>query len=269
MSDWAAIKENKQVGEGVYRLRLTAPAIAAQAQPGQFIMLRVSHGLDPLLARPFSIHGVDGDDLLILYKVVGKGTRLLSMVRPGNKTLSLWGPLGRGFNLDVKRPVLVAGGMGIAPIVFLADTLLNQGRKKLAFVHGAVTGKALFGGSEELRTTLLGRDLEPYLASEVEGEERYYGLIGVALEPALSSFPDSSPCGGVLACGPLPMLKAVAQICARHKVPCQVSLEAPMACGLGACLGCVIPAAGGGYVRACQEGPVMDAALVDWERTKP
>lgn len=258
MSDWASVKENHKVGEGIYRLRLEAPEIAAAARPGQFIMLRVGHGLDPLLARPFSIHGVEGEDILILYKVVGKGTKLLSMKRPGNKTLSLWGPLGRGFDLDVQRPVLVAGGMGIAPITFAGEALAKQG-KPANLLYGATTKSALAGGVE-----LLGEGLPTGLLEFiVSTEDGSAGLQGLITTPLLQYLPGA---GCVLACGPLPMLKAVAAICAARQVPCQVSLEAPMACGLGACLGCVIPAAGGGYLRACQEGPVMDAAAVDWDR---
>ncbi|MBI5523828.1 MAG: dihydroorotate dehydrogenase electron transfer subunit [Desulfarculus sp.] len=266
MSTWAQVKENKKIGEGIFRLRLEAPDIAAMAQPGQFVMLRVSHGLDPLLARPFSIHGVDGGDLFILYKVVGKGTRLLSLKRPGNKTLSLWGPLGKGFDLDMQRPVLVAGGMGIAPLAFAAQRLGSQG-KEAPLLCGLLSTKGfenLTGSISALVEATAERGRVTWATED--GSAGHHGLVTHLLESALSSFPDSSPCGGVLACGPMPMLKAVAQICAQHKVPCQVSLEAPMACGLGACLGCVIPATGGGYVRACQEGPVMDAKAVDWER---
>jgi dihydroorotate dehydrogenase electron transfer subunit len=258
MSDWAQIKENKKVGEGIYRLRLEAPAIAASARPGQFIMLRVSHGLDPLLARPFSIHGVEGDDLLILYKVVGKGTKLLSLKRPGNKTLSLWGPLGRGFDLEVERPILVGGGMGMAPLKFAADTMLKQGRR-VTIISGAATKSSLVGGVEYVER-YMNTDLIDSVVTTDDGSEGLHGLITSPLMQYLSK------AGCVLACGPMPMLKAVALICAERQVPCQVSLEAPMACGLGACLGCVIPATGGGYLRACQEGPVLKAELVDWDR---
>ena len=264
MSDWAEVKENTKVGEGVYHLRLAAPAIAAQAKPGQFVMLRVSHGLDPLLARPFSIHGVEGEDLLILYKVVGKGTRLLSLKRPGGKTLSLWGPLGKGFDLNVQRPVLVAGGMGIAPLAFVAQELERQG-KDVAFLCGLPGMQGFEGLASHLSGLAMATSGRISISWATEdGSAGHNGLVTGLLAQTLEA--GSASTRSVLACGPMPMLKAVASICAEHKVPCQVSLEAPMACGLGACLGCVIPAADGGYLRACQEGPVLKAELVDWAR---
>lgn len=257
---WAEVKENRPVGEDVFRLALNAAAITAKARPGQFVMLRVAHGNDPLLARPFSIHGAAGDELLILYKVVGRGTRILSQVRPG-KTLQLWGPLGRGFDLSGDKPLLVAGGMGLAPLAFAARWLRDHGRKA-----GFCAGLPGLAGWEELT-----RGLEAELAGSValawsseDGSLGRRGLVTELLAEVLKAANGSS--GGVLACGPMPMLKAVAKVCDQHGVACQVSLEAPMACGLGACLGCAIPAAGGGYLRACQEGPVLAAAAVDWER---
>jgi dihydroorotate dehydrogenase electron transfer subunit len=310
---WAEVKQNRKVGKGIYRLALHAPAIASQARPGQFVMLRVAHGHDPLLARPFSIHGAAGEELLILYKVVGRGTRLLSQVRPG-QTLQLWGPLGRGFDLAGERPVLVAGGMGIAPLAFAAAELLKQNKSTISIYGGATKTeidkirnllRQHFG--RNVRTldkfknylTLL-NDLESIsdkgprpatpreriaafarkkeaaywsqyltattisLTTSADGTRGDKGLVTDTLMRAFNKFPDFGD--SVLACGPMPMLKAVARVCAQHGVACQVSLEAPMACGLGACLGCAIPAAGGGYLRACQEGPVLAAEAVDWER---
>lgn len=241
----------------IYLLRLLAPAIAAYAVPGQFVMLRVAEGLDPLLARPFSIHRVMGDEVLILYRLAGRGTRILSQVRQG-QTLALWGPLGKGFNLKAERPLLVAGGMGLAPLAFAAQQLAGPRRKisLLCGLPGANGYSALVGSLQKWAAT---GAISFSLATE-DGSLGAKGLVTALLPPALEG------AGAVLTCGPIPMLKAVAGLCAGRGVPCQVSLEAPMACGVGACQGCVIPAAGGGYLRACQEGPVMDAAAVDWER---
>lgn len=259
---WAEVKENRRVGEGVYRLRLNAPGVAAAARPGQFIMLRVAHGNDPLLARPFSIHGVSGDDLLVLYKVVGRGTRILSQVKPGQKTLFLWGPLGTGFDLNVERPVLVAGGMGIAPIAFAAAQAQAAGKNPL-LLYGGPSQAYMLWDALVADADYLTSDVDWKAATE-DGSLGRAGLVTELLDETLAA--PGLACDSVLACGPMPMLKAVARICAARGVPCQVSLEAPMACGLGACLGCAIPAASGGYLRACQEGPVMDADRVDWER---
>jgi dihydroorotate dehydrogenase electron transfer subunit len=245
----------------IFLLRLYAPEIVAKVRPGQFVMLKVAAGLDPLLTRPFSVHGARGGSLLLLYRVVGKGTRLLSQVEEGMELL-LWGPLGRGFELDAERPVLVAGGMGVAPLVFAAERLAArlavQGRQVrfLCGLASAGQSRALLGrlgclpGAEALRVE----------TATADGSKGVKGLV-TALLPAALAWGDA-----VLACGPSPMLKAVAKMCAEWDKPCQVSLESPMACGVGACLGCAIPAAGGGYLRTCQEGPVMYAVQVDWER---
>lgn len=248
----AKILANEQVGPGVFLLRLEAGSIARAAQPGRFVMLRVSGTLEPLLARPFSIHGVDGDQVLVLSQVVGKGTKMLSRAVVGERLLC-WGPLGAGFDLKLKRPLLVAGGMGIAPLAYAAGALAAGG--EVAFLVG------LAGGDTSM-LSILQEPLEPQgvsfsIATE-DGSLGVKGLVTALLPDALKQ------CDGVLACGPLPMLKAVADECAKAGVACQVSLEAPMACGVGACLGCVLPAAGGGYVRVCQEGPVLSAQAVDW-----
>jgi dihydroorotate dehydrogenase electron transfer subunit len=241
----------------IFLLRLTAPQIAQKARPGQFVMLKVAAGIDPLLARPFSVHGVEGHDLLILYRLAGKGTRLLSQVKDGAE-LTLWGPLGRGFELGAARPVLVAGGMGAAPLAFAAAHLVGEGRHThfLCGLASASQSRALLGRLAYLP----GADALRVETATEDGSQGVKGLV-TALMPEALAWGDA-----VLACGPIPMLKAVAKICAEQGKPCQLSLEAPMACGVGACLGCAIPAAGGGYLRACQEGPVMDAAAVDWDR---
>jgi len=293
---WAAVKENREVGQDVHRLRLDAPGVAAAARPGQFVMLRVAHGNDPLLARPFSIHGVAGGDLLILYKVVGRGTRILSQIKPGQKTLFLWGPLGAGFDLNVERPVLVAGGMGRASLEYVRTELLktqhfvpyinaenelgqiNQVIKymketskniniisninDLSKMPTKVTTDEILKEAEKQMGWTTGTTVS--LPASVAGGLGGKGLAADYLDEILSAYPWIAR--SVLTCGPMPMLKAVARVSRKHQLPCQVSLEAPMACGLGACLGCAVPAATGGYLRACQEGPVLDAGRVDWER---
>ncbi len=258
MNTWARVIKHEPLGDGLYRLRLKVPDIATAAKPGQFVMLKVRHGKDPLLARPFSIHGVEGDDLFILYRVVGRGTQILSLTRPGKK-LALWGTLGSGFDLNVDKPVLIAGGMGIAPIPFVAEELVKQG-KEVHIYFGLQTDKGYEALIEALEKRLDLAGVTIYWATE-DGSLGTKGLVTnlkLAVHFALGA--------SVLACGPMPMLKAVAKVAAEHNRPCQVSLEAPMACGIGVCLGCVVPETGGGYLRACQEGPVLEANRVDWER---
>ncbi|MBU4277882.1 MAG: dihydroorotate dehydrogenase electron transfer subunit [Proteobacteria bacterium] len=258
----AKVSSNEPVGPEIYLLSLEAPAIADAARPGQFVMLRVSPGPEPLLARPFSIHGADGGKLLILYQVKGKGTKLLTQACPGSELLT-WGPLGRGFDLTAERPLLVAGGMGVAPIAFAIEYLCNKFDevRLLCGVAGTVRHEALI----KLFAGRLGSARVKIRYSSEDGSIGRKGLVTDLLKEHFSTSQPLKP-DTVLACGPLPMLKAVALLCAEFEVACQTSLEAPMACGVGACLGCAIPAAGGGYLRACQEGPVMEASLVDWEK---
>jgi len=241
----------------VYLLRLAAGGLAQEARPGQFIMLRVSGGGEPLLARPFSLHGVEGDEVLLLYQVAGQGTRLLSQA-PAGQRLFAWGPLGRGFDLVCQRPLLVAGGMGIAPLAFAAAQLFAAGAPPtLVFGLGSTKGLTPLLQGVEAWTSMPG--VAVHLVAE-DGSAAHKGLVSDLLGRFL---PETDM---VLACGPLPMLKAVAAACGESGRACQVSLEAPMACGLGACLGCVQPAPGGGYLRVCQEGPVLPADSVDWDR---
>jgi len=254
---------NHKVGPGVHLLRLAAPALAAAARPGQFVMLRVSPGPEPLLARPFSVHGVEDGELLILYQVVGRGTALLQEAVRGQELLT-WGPLGRGFELDGQCPALVAGGMGIAPLAFAAERLEQEGAAFSA-MYGISSREAFTAWDAVSGEGGFYLEDWGWRAASEDGSVGARGLVTGLLQEALA-LPASQRPGCVLACGPLPMLKAAASLCAEQGVPCQVSLEAPMACGVGACLGCAVPAAAGGYLRACQEGPVMDAAAVDWER---
>lgn len=290
MSTWARVIEHQKLGEKLYRLRLKTPDIAAAAKPGQFVMLKVRHGKDPLLARPFSIHGVEGNDIFILYRVVGRGTSILSLTRTG-KSLALWGPLGTGFDLNVENPILVTGGIGQAPLAFAARALEEQ-KKEVQWVHGGQTSEDYSRLESELNLLLTQtvrrvsqENMRKFVAAKMDASRKadshpigtsiymstedgslgHHGFVTDQLSDFLDALPPSIPVA-LLACGPMPMLKVAAKIAAEHNRPCQVSLEAPMACGIGVCLGCVIPAAGGGYLRACQEGPVIDAARVDWNR---
>lgn len=262
LSLYAKLLSNEPVGPEIFLLTLQAPAMAAKARPGQFVMLRVSPGPEPLLARPFSIHGAEDGKLLILYQVKGKGTKLLAQARPGAELLT-WGPLGRGFELDAERPVLVAGGMGIAPMAFAAERLEERGAAFEAF-YGLAAKEALVAWDSVSGEGAFYLEGWGWTGASEDGSVGHHGLV---TDPLRERFEQGSERpGAVLACGPLPMLKAVALLCGEFGVACQTSLEAPMACGVGACLGCAIPAADGGYLRACQEGPVIEASLVDWNK---
>ena len=251
---------NRKVAANTFFMGLRSPQIVAEARPGQFVMLKVGRGMDPLLRRPFSICGVREDDLfLILYRIVGRGTTIMCDAGEG-ESLSVLGPLGSGFEMPRKgkTPILVAGGMGIAPLIFLAS-IMEPG--SLIFFAG-------FGSAEEIVATdeigLSGLDLS---LSTDDGSAGHRGLVTELLENRLAGFNGNiNPV--VFACGPLPMLKEVAAITLDKDVPCQVSLEASMACGLGACQGCATRRSSEqaiAYYHVCQDGPVFDVNALAWE----
>ncbi|MFZ0610682.1 MAG: dihydroorotate dehydrogenase electron transfer subunit [Desulfobacterales bacterium] len=253
---------NRAVAPGVFTIGLTCRHGFAHAKPGQFVMLRVSDGIEPLLRRPFSIHKllaaadrIEGIELL--YKVVGKGTALLAGRRPG-ETLDVLGPLGSSFVLPpaAGRVYIVAGGMGVAPMVFLARHLVANGLKPWQC-------EVFLGG--RTRTELLCRedfaalDL-PVCTTTDDGSAGDRCLVTHPVDIALAARrPDV-----VFACGPLPMLDCVIGITAARGVRCQVSVETAMACGIGACLGCAVASrdAPDRYYHVCLDGPVFDAATI-------
>jgi dihydroorotate dehydrogenase electron transfer subunit len=246
---------------------LDAPAIAAQAAPGQFVMVRPQRGFDPLLRRPFSIFEVlRGPDssvvgLSILNKRVGRGTGLIFDVEPGEHIQCL-GPLGRPF-VPVRPPVaawMVAGGVGLAPFATLAEELRGRGVDTTLFYGGrSATDLHALPLFDRLGCRMT-------LATE-DGSRGVRGRVTMPLESALDALDPGAPLM-VYACGPEPMLAAVARLGAAWNRPVQVSVERVMGCGLGGCYSCVIPVkreAGHHFVRACITGPVFRADDIAWE----
>ena len=254
----ALVVENRDAGKGYFRIVLRAPALAGRARPGHFVMLRVSENLDPLLGRPFGIAAVRSRrDIELYYRVVGRGTSLLTQVRAG-RTLSLHGPLGNGFPLPAKGDtmLLVAGGSGFPPLLFLAA---RHGKR----AH-------LFTGSRDKTCLPPARAMKDFrLAVETvhyATEDGSCGTCGLVTD-ALAAYLDAAKADGrpvIYACGPHPMLAAVSRLAADRDVPCFVSVEERMACGLGVCMGCSVPMSAGGYKRACAEGPVFDSREIAW-----
>ena len=241
---------------GFHRLTLSAPRIAGAARPGQFVMASCGPTFDPLLRRPFSIHRITaGSEVQLLIKTVGQGTRWLSELRPGD-SLDLIGPLGQGFRWPAEEPVaLVGGGIGIAPLLFLADALrarIGSNTPPLALL-GARTGEEL----NRLTYEFVAAGCEVHTATD-DGTLGYHGHVGDLLPGHLPRVRQ------VYTCGPHAMMAAVARACGLHGVACQVSLEAHMACGLGACLGCTIHGADNTYRHVCSHGPVFQAEEVAW-----
>ncbi len=244
------------ISDDIFRLTLQAPAIAGAAHPGQFVMLQVENSLDPLLRRPFSIHQVAADgSVQILFKVVGKGTAKLSRLTTGD-TVDCIGPLGRGFPLErMDRLCLVGGGMGIAPLYFLAKRLLQAGiePENDYVLLGAATRNELTIFADEFFD--LGYTVK---TATDDGSLGHHGFVTDLLEPILADIER------VYTCGPFTMMGIVAARAQAADVQCMVSMETHMACGLGACLGCTLAGADGNYIHVCRQGPVFDGKEVAW-----
>ena len=252
---------NKNISPGTFLMGLRSEEIVLRAMPGQFVMIRVRSGVDPLLRRPFSICGTEGDDLfLILYRVVGSGTSIMAESREG-EGFSVLGPLGKGFEIpkDNQIPLLVAGGMGVAPLFFLAQAMKSR---PVPFMMG-------FGSASEIISIDQIGDLpvEVSLATD-DGTQGYAGPVTDLLQAHLRQHePEKGPLS-VFSCGPGPMLKTVAAMTVDKGISCQVSMEAVMACGLGACQGCAVKASSEEkrvYYHVCKDGPVFPAQSIDWK----
>ena len=263
-----AVTRNVDLGRGAWLLEFESAHAAADMRPAQFFMIGVP-GSDVLLRRPFSVCGLPGtfEDgragaVQILYRVYGRATRLLSSLRPGS-TLQVLGPLGRGFTpppAPAAKIVLVAGGIGSAPYpAFLAE-LTRLGRR----------ATMIYGARSVTELPLLDWFRERCDSVVVTTDDGSLGTRGLVTGPLteLIEGPGRDRLH-VYACGPSPMLKAVAALAVKSGIPCDLALEAPMACGFGVCLGCVVPThehAGGpiDFKRVCLEGPVMRATDLAW-----
>ncbi len=264
----AAVISNTRLSDDYSVIALSAPAIAASARPGQFVMVKPARGTDPLLRRPFSIFEILRDErgtpagITILNKRIGVGTTLLYQVEAGAR-LGCLGPLGRPFE-PVDPPAeawMVAGGVGLAPFVTLAEALHARGTRATLF-YGARRAAELY-----YVDLFEGLGVHTVLSTE-DGSRGVMGLVTVPLEDALQRLPAAQPVK-LFSCGPTPMMRAVAAVAARHGRACDVSLEQVMGCGLGGCYSCVVLARETGdtphFVRSCTDGPVFDASRIVWE----
>jgi dihydroorotate dehydrogenase electron transfer subunit len=250
------ILSNQVIAPGYYKMIVSSPRIAKKMEPGQFLHVRCSENYSPLLRRPFSIHArLDNSSFALLYKVVGRGTETLSRCRSRDR-LDVLGPLGRGFRISSNkgRVLIVAGGIGVAPFLFLAQTFKETG-VEATLLLGAGTKDALLSVSDfkELGIKVL-------IATE-DGTAGKKGYVSDIFEESLLA--QNKPVTTVYACGPREMLKRVAVISGIYGIPCQVSLEEAMACGVGACLSCVV-LTNSGYKKVCSDGPVFDGGEMVW-----
>ena len=256
----AIITKIERLTAEIVRITLLAPTLVAQAKPGQFVTVKTGPSFDPLLRRPFSIHQVHDDGTLqIIFKVLGKGTQALAGLKKG-QLVNLVGPLGNHFQIG-EAMCLIGGGLGIAPLLFLARTILAQELPPmLKIILGAKNREEL----SALETGFHELGIETNLATD-DGSLGHHGLVSELIPIVLK--------GGktwqVSCCGPYPMMRSVAAICRQYEWPCQVSLETMMACGISACLGCTVEASstntkGGQYLHVCQDGPVFNYGDIKW-----
>jgi dihydroorotate dehydrogenase electron transfer subunit len=264
----ASVLRNEYLGGGNFLMEFTAPEMSAVMTPGQFFMLGMP-GSEILLRRPFSVCGLPGTfrdgaagAVQVLYKVVGRGTRHMAGLKE-DAALTILGPLGNGFSLPADRsarPVLVAGGIGAAPFPALIAELDRRNGPAPILYYGAAT-------AEELPLLEWFQErCEQVVITTDDGSLGNHGLVTGPLESFLAR--GATGPKEIYACGPEPMLQAVRSLALSGQIPCQLSLEAHMACGFGVCIGCVVPTHGKdgrqAYERVCAEGPVMRAERLAW-----
>lgn len=267
----ALVIKNERLAKSTYLVRLQCPTLAQAIRPGQFVMLRLPRTSDPLLGRPFALYDTVLDErgdpigIDVVYLVVGKMTNLLTHLSPGD-SLDVWGPLGNGFPepLGDQHVALVAGGIGQTPFLAHIRELLGtrgyggmSARRHVQNVslYYGVRSADLAAGVDDFRAA----GATVHLASN-DGTLGYHGFITdlLATHPAPQH---------LFGCGPEPMLHALANQAAQRGIPCHLSLETPMACGVGICFSCVTPVQtsdGWDYKRVCIDGPVFDATTLKW-----
>lgn len=247
------------LGGGMVEITARLPHLARTAQPGQFAQLRCGDGAEPLLRRPFSVAWTERDTASFVLAPVGAGTRLLAALRAGDHVDAL-GPLGHGFTTAPvgTRAVCVAGGLGCAPFPLLARALRARG-VEVTVVNGAAHAALLYPADRFRR----GDDAVDVVPITVDGSAGARGVVTTGLEERLRD------ADAVYCCGPNPMLAAVATLVEGLQPPppiAEASLEAPMGCGFGTCLGCALPGVrNSGWLLCCRDGPVMTVDAVDWE----
>jgi dihydroorotate dehydrogenase electron transfer subunit len=259
------VLSNRRAG-AYYSLTLVSPEIAEEAKPGQFVEIAVPDDRQFMLRRPFSIHqasrrGGWAGTLEIVFDVVGPGTAWLAEAE-AHATLDVIGPIGRAFHYprELSTCLLVGGGYGAAPLFFLAEELRAR-NKDVHMILGARDHDRVFKPIEGKRLTT---------SMVITTEDGSMGERGMVTD-VLAAMVAKTGAQVVYGCGPNPMLRAVAEHCREHAIPCQVAVEEKMACGIGVCWTCAVPviaADGRGWwnVRACVEGPVFNGARIWWDR---
>jgi dihydroorotate dehydrogenase electron transfer subunit len=253
------IISNKRVSTDCYRLEIFAPEISKEAKPGQFVHVLIKEkDQKPLLRRPFAVHNVkDKETLYLLYKIRGVGTKALSSMKKDD-TLDIIGPLGNGFDAPGgnKKALVVGGGIGIAPLLFLIKELIERGRQVTTFI-----------GADCEDNLLLGSEIDK-LNSEViitteDGSSGKQAKVTDVLADYLGRNKEERK-AEIFASGPKEMLRVIAKLAQKHHLASQVSLDEIIACGVGACLGCAVKTRNG-YKLVCKDGPVFKTSDLLWE----
>lgn len=248
------ILENIALNDDHRMLKVHAPKLSAQASPGQFAELETKGAT--LLRKPISVAFCDPvkGEATFVFKIVGKGTIALADLKPG-QTLDIIGPLGEGFKINCKPALLIGGGVGTPPMWFLASRIQDKGSVKVLL------------GARDQKDLILVEEFEklgikPILATD-NGSR---GVKGTVIDAILKSGLSMDGME-MFACGPFPMLRALAQLAEERDFSLQVSLEAYMGCGMGICVGCTVPTANG-MQRVCKEGPVFDSKEIIWSKIR-
>ncbi len=246
IQELALVESQTEIAEGVYRIQFRSGALASRSRPGHFVnvLLRDTHA--PLLRRPFSISSVAGESISLIYNVIGRGTRLLASKREG-ESLDVLGPLGMPFRVDetFETAVLVAGGLGVAPFPFLTELLVGKGKKVRTYLGARCAPQIVTQGLRDLR-----------VATD-DGSRGFHGTVVELLRRELRA--ERPPNMKIFSCGPTPMMKALSELAEREEIPCELSLEGDMACGIGLCQGCPVKRREGekSYSLVCVEGPTF------------
>ena len=251
---------NEPVAEDHYLLRCSCPEIAASALPGQFIHVLIPQGSGLLLRRPFTIYTVEGDEITMLYQLIGEGTTVLSGLKRSD-SIRVLGPLGNTFEISpTPHPaIIVGGGAGIASLLLLAAALRDRDVHTLGLVGSMNRARLL--SVEDLKAI----GVETHIATD-DGSVGHHGFVTELLTHTLETHELQNPI--IYACGPDGMLRAVTKIAQDYRIPTQLAMENRMGCALGVCLGCVckvqMPDGGFEYQRVCTEGPVFNAEDIVW-----
>ncbi len=263
MLENARVKNIVSLGAELFRIGLHSPRIAKISRPAHFVMVRTSPGISPLLCRPFSIYQSNTDGTLeILFRRLGPGTTNISRLRPRDE-VQLTGPLGTPFDLGRREEyILIAGGVGIAPIFMAAKHLQRHKRRNLTVIAGAATAAEIHPLIQDFKDIDIICDI-----TTVDGSAGHKGLVTDLITPATTKHDMGHT--GIICCGPTPMMAAVAARAADLGIECQVSLETMMACGISACLGCAVAIRGSEkYFHVCKDGPVFRADEIEWDRLR-